>query len=158
MYSLNLILAILDRLPPLLRQTRLVAYLEAILSPLSDMADNLPDQARSLFRQARWNGQRAIMEAALREVSGESGLEVETVTLQIPRLRIWFITENQPPLYIYTVAEAQPPLYIYTVAELAGASDFLVHLPTGSTADTDLIRQWVNRLKLAGKRYEIDYI
>ncbi len=146
MYSFDLVALVLDMLPLKLRgAVRLLALIEAMAAPLKPTIDGMPAYATAMLRQARWNGQRAIMEAAVNEVFPQGGglILIETVSIAIARPATYFLHE------------AQPPLHIYAVAELLSYVDFQVLVPTGTVVDFDAITQFINRLKIAGKRFEV---
>lgn len=158
MYSLSIIALIIELLPLRMHGAfRLVAMIEALCAPLKATVDGLPLEAATMLRQARWNGQRAIMQAAINEVfpDGLGLILVETSTVALARFVIWHDAEGQPPQYIWFDSEGEPPRYVYTMAELSLNVDFTVKVPTGAAVDFDALRRFVLRLKLAGKRFEI---
>lgn len=144
---------------PLHSATKLLAFIEAAAAPLKPTIDGFQNYAETMVRQARWNSQRAIIESALNEAfpNGGGGIQVETVNQAIQRNRIWFLTEGQQPRFIYFLAAGQPPIYAYSVAELLSFVDFHVKVPTGSLTDFDALRRFVNRFRIAGKRFDIIY-
>ena len=158
MYSFDLIALIIATVPlPLASAVQLIALIEAMAAPLATIISGFPAYAASMARQARWNGQRAILEQALNETFPAGGglILVETVSVTLQRTHSFFLSELQQNLFVYNAAEAQPPLYLYTMAELLGQYDFQVKVPTGSVVDFDSIRRFVDRFKIAGKRFEV---
>jgi len=71
---------------------------------------------------------------------------------------IYNIVENRPPVFIYNRAEAQPPVYMRNRAESVSSLDFIVYVPLGilNPQNEQQIRAWVNRYRLAGKRFSIE--
>lgn len=77
--------------------------------------------------------------------------------LAYPFLYMW--EENQPPTYSYMDTEVPPnvPLNLYLNEEYDQGYDFIVWVPTGLLFDIEKMKALINKYKLAGKRYIIQY-
>lgn len=158
MYGLDILTWALQVTPPVLRKaTRLMAMIRVALVTLAVDGAALGPYASQMKREARYTGQRFVMEAALNEMLPIAGglITVETVIGQIPQGYIYLAVELEAPLFIYEATEGLAGPFIYEAVEGLTNHDFEVNVPVASGLASTQVEVLVNRLKLAGKRYTI---
>lgn len=160
MYALDIVTWAIQLTPPVLRKAvRFVAMCRSALATLAIDGPALGGYANQIRREARYTGQRLVMETALNEMlPAASGLiTVETVVGLIAQDYIYNAVELEAPLFIYEASEGVPNPFIYEASEGLATHDFEVNVPLASGIASTQVQVLVNRLKLAGKRYSIQY-
>lgn len=158
MYGLDILTWALQVAPPVLRKaTRLMAMIRAALATLAADGAALGPYATRMKKEAKYTGQRLVMEAALNEMLPIAGglITVETVSGQIPQEYLYEAVELEAPLFIYEATEGLAGPFIYEAVEGLTNHDFEVNVPVASGLASTQVEVLVNRLKLAGKRYTI---
>jgi len=152
--------------PPLLRKSRQLAWIKALLQPVDTLKDNLNDYVLDVAFRARLNSQVLMLEYGLNELYDNSlrRIYITTSTGFYQREKYTYFTqEGQPDVFLRNTSEAPiaSETYIYSTQEqfdlIADTTFFTVHVPTGLTSVEDRIKSTINKYKLAGKTYTINY-
>ncbi len=144
---------VIKELPPDLRQSKSIAYLLALTSPIKTLYDQWLQKRDFDWYRLNHNGQRCKLRKVLND-----NLD--------PSLRRIYIDDGTafPREYIYTIAENKPKFlgtfYIKSENEYQNTGvDFIVYVPQG-IIDTAIyqLKYLLKYYKLAGKRYMIQPI
>lgn len=127
------------------------------IKPIRDLETELLTARIGIFTKAKQNSQQAPLSKMLSDLTGRS-VVVSTSASTNLGLTIYKRQEQQPPLYIYKRSETSDPVYSYLRSETVRPIDFVVSVSGNfDEAKTNLIKSIVNRVKLAGKKYRIDF-
>lgn len=141
MYALDFNKLLQWQLPAALRQARLVTWLLALTKPLESLHGRFLATEAATRRDIRATGQVRNMTWWLNELFDPVLREIYIEELPMAATR-----------YVYLESENQPQ---YLPFFLQGRFlDFRVHIPN-DIANTEPLRAFVNRHKLAGKTYDV---
>lgn len=143
-------------LPSLLAKPKMLAWLFSLASPLQVIYNDFIAFREQVKYDLTINSQVNRLEKALRDKFADPGIFIEHPSDNLARTYIYTQAEQQPGIYLFTNAEAQP-LYIHT-QEYDEEFDFIVKVPAGTMDKGDEIYDFVDRYRLAGKRFKIEQI
>jgi hypothetical protein len=159
MYSFNVSMWVFQCLPPPLRGAALLpSLLDAATATLQRDGSALGPYAYRLLREARYTGQRMVIEAALNELLPDAagGITVETLEPN-EQVYIYSALEAETAPSVYLAIEAQPAHVVYYMIEGLASAHFDVRVPLAGGYAQTLIQTYINRLRQAGKTYKITY-
>jgi hypothetical protein len=134
-----------------------IDFLEWISKPIRDIELSLIEARVALFKVARQNSQQISLAKLLADLTGRSFVITTNPSTNLP-LTIYKRNEGQPPLYIRMRSETSDPIYIRKRLETVRDVDFTVSVSgLADDAITRIIISVVNRVKLGGKKYKIEY-
>lgn len=159
MYSFDVFAWVLQLLPPPFRGAALLPnILRAATTTLQRDGGDLGGYAEALLREARYTGQRLVLEAALNELLADAagGITVETM---IPNVQVYIYNaiEGEAAPVVYQAIEGEPAPVVYYMAEGLASVHFEVRVPLASGYPETLVKTYVNRLRQAGKTYTITF-
>lgn len=131
-------------------------FLAALVKPLQTASDSLDDFETEYRKRARFNGQKIILQEALNDIFGVTGIYIEHN--QDIGENLYFYEEAElSPVYFYEESE-NDPVYFFEPSEVTMDYDFTVFIPTGiHTAELERrVRAEVNLYKIAGTTFNID--
>lgn len=144
--------------PPVHRTIEVVSSLKANFKPL--------DQIKVLFEQffgdveyeLTWNGQVCMLEHLLNKEFDplNEGIYIADA-INIDKLHIFNDLEDNEPTFVSNKSESSNPTYIHNKAEVS-EYHFIVNIPASVTFNTDQVQFYVNKYKLAGKRWKIEIV
>jgi hypothetical protein len=160
-WYVNLYAFALDLVPPDLRQSRLLAFLNALLAPLQEVNQRFIDLVGVLFYKTSFNGQVIYLEHLINDAYDNEQrrcyIDDPSGILQQP-LYVYHKYEGQIDPVIYTKAEngTQPIIYGETEDDLL--PDFIVYMPADAytSLNEPNLRAIINQYRIAGKRYTIE--
>lgn len=159
-YNINFASLARALLPSVMRTAvKMASILRAIVKPLQTLNNRFNLLRTQTDYQVLFDSRVIYMEKLLNDFFDTSlrRIYIGDGSL-IPRPEfIYNVVENRPPVFIYNEAEAQPPVYLRNRAESISAIDFIVYVPLAilTPENAQQIRAWVNRYRLAGKRFSI---
>lgn len=160
MYNYDVVTWVLQCLPPPLRGVALLPnLLKAATATLQRDGSALGPYSEKLLREARYTGQRLVMEAALNELlpDASGGVTVETSEPN-SQVYIFEAVELEAAPVVYEAVEAEPAPVVYYMAEGLASVHFVVSVPLASGYAETHIQTFVNRLRQAGKTFTITFI
>lgn len=142
MYGINWSTFVVERVPSPLRKSKLLAFLHALLVPVKTLHSMFLIFRQTIERDVRITGQVRIMEYWLNELFDSSSRRfiIQDYTNVQPVL-IWGDSFNNP-LYLPTFLSSS-------------AYDFQVIAPCALKGQKAQIKAFLDRYKLAGKRYKL---
>jgi hypothetical protein len=142
-YTLDFVVFVTQRLPQVLRQTRMIVWLLSLLAPIKWLYNQFKMASQAFLQQAQITPQRRILRGALNNQFD-------------PLLRRIEINDGgtSPNLYIFNELEKKPVYLPQFIQGTAGAS-FTVVIPASLSGQIALIRQFVNRYKLPVLQFTI---
>jgi hypothetical protein len=160
MYNLDIDSLVFKRTPPDLRLPKYVAWMQNMLSPMQTVNADFVSTMNGLKEELSINGQTMILEWALNQKwpAAGGGILIDNTPDHKPRYYIFGEDENQGFLgYVRSEDEGFPPLiYLYGEEEYEVENDFTVKVPASLDFDTDEMKAFINKYKLADKRYKIE--
>lgn len=146
-----------DLVPPLLRTPRLLAFLDALLTPLAELNAVLVAYAQTSRRQLAYNCQTLAFEGLLNDAfdprlrririaNTDAGFQPDFYNL---------VREAQPANYVRRRAEQAAPVFLRRYAEYFGLAGFIVLVPTSIVpTNPALATIWKTRLEATITRYK----
>lgn len=157
-YSLNILQLIGRLIPAHLRTASMWAWMYALAYPLEYLYDLLIAFVSKTNLEASITGQVIYLEHILNHVFDAVNERIYISDGDgLGETYHYFESEEVEGVYLYNEAESDPsPTYYYNQAENnASDTDFIVNVPSVLVYDSVLMNYYINRYRLAGKRYEI---
>ncbi|KAF0203152.1 MAG: hypothetical protein FD170_1424 [Bacteroidetes bacterium] len=159
MFNINFDKLIDDLLPWFLSKPVMLAWLQALLSPVSSLYDSFLSLRDVKLYEARYNGQVAELEYVLNDFYYSDGtlrrIYIDD-NIEAGEIYLYNVAENEEETYIYNVEETtEPETYIFNSSESAGGSDFIVFVPDTLVYDSDYLTSLVKKYKIAGPAFTI---
>lgn len=160
MYSLDIDNLVIKRTPPDLRLPKYVAWMQNMLCPMQMVNDDFVSTVDRLKEELSINGQTMVLEWALNNKwpDAAGGIQIDNTPDHKPRYYVWAKSENQGFLaFVRSKDEGYPaPAYLYGKDEYSVENDFTVRVPATLDFDEDEMKAFINKYKLADKRYKIE--
>jgi hypothetical protein len=146
--------------PPLLRRPLHRAWLKALFAPLKDVNDQLLTEVDNALYLSRITGQTISLQGYLNDQFDNNLRRIQIIHLEQSDNYDYFDAEGQTPDYDYYDSESQPDEYMYFDGEQTSAfsEDFKVIVPLSLQPIDSQLRGSINKYKVAGVTYEIEYI
>jgi hypothetical protein len=146
-------------IPPFLKGENLVLLLKASTKPIQDNITWFYDFYDKKKYELRFNGQIIYLEDLL---NNEFDPVLRRIYIddgdQSPTVYIFNVSENNESLYLFNNSEDGDPTYIYNGVVGSQPTDFVVFVPTGLVYNENLMKFYLNKYKIASKRYKIEEI
>lgn len=162
MYNFGLKNTIKRLLHPLYRKGKNIAWLFRVFSYLGKLKNLFTNYRDRKNYELQFNAQTMSIEARLNEFYNVpfGTIYIETVSVEEDAVYIFWLSENQNPTFISWLSESAPVTYIRWLSEYLTASaqyEFVIWFPQGFTIDAAVLTSLVNKYKMAGKRFVIQY-
>ncbi|PKP46818.1 MAG: hypothetical protein CVT94_13470 [Bacteroidetes bacterium HGW-Bacteroidetes-11] len=161
MFNINFHTLIDDLLPWFLTKPVMLAWLQALLSPVVSLYDSFLSLRDVKLYEARYNGQVAELEYVLNDfyyADGTTSLIYIEDNTESGEIYLYNISENEEETYIYNLDETtEPEVFIFNSSEAAGTSDFTIFVPGTLVYDTDYLSSLVRKYKIAGPTFTIQH-
>lgn len=175
-YVVNIIQVIHRTLIYELRNLTNLRLFYALTRPLNAVSVAFEDFTRQRKRQAKYNGQKMVMERMLNlyyfgqdkwataaDPTASGGIYIEQTSGNVPESFSWNEGETIPTggeSFSWTEADTIPTggeSFSWTEAELVNLNyDFIVKIPSSFVYNESEVRSLVDRYKLGGKNYSIE--
>lgn len=143
--------------PPVHRTIEVVSSIKANFSPLSQLKDSFDSFFDRIEYEMTWNGQVCMLEQLLNlEFDPNFGIKI-TDAENIDKKFLFNKAELNESTYLSNETESADPTYIYNKSEVA-EYHFIVQVPSTVTFNEDLLKFFVNKYRLAGKRWKIEIV
>lgn len=152
---------ITNNIPIRYRKKKHVAWLVALMKPSHNLWNTFKAFRNSVRTQIQFNSQTLSLQTWLRTTFINGSITIVNDFSNISPTFAYWLYENQLPTYTYYLAEEEDLPTIYTLEEESNSTlyyDFIVEVPTALQSREDEIRAQLNRMKLASKRYKIEWI
>lgn len=159
-YTLKWLKQLIDQLPTSLRRPKLINWLWALLVPLRWLGDRLIEFRDLIRDEISRNGQEISLEKILNDrfdtVQRRIYIDDEQVT--VPQA-LWLIVEAQQEPFVWLISEIPTgsALDLKTISEHGKLGVFIIYIPTGMAFDMAALAALVNKYKLAGLQWKIEY-
>jgi hypothetical protein len=152
----NLLISALT--PPVHRSIEVIAAIRSKYAPLEQLKDQFNLFQERIDYEMTWNGQVCMLEHLLNlEFDPINNGIFITDGVPLDKKYLFNEAESNEPTYIHNDSEPIEPTYIYNDSEVANYH-FIVNVPLSVTFDENLLKFFVNKYRLAGKRWKIDII
>jgi len=156
MYNIDLNRAVRQYLPVRKKQPVMLALVYSLIYPVIEIYDRFLIFRETILFKARYNSQIMYIEHLLNSYFNEGGTDIYIQDgVIIDEFHLFKTVEPNDPIYIYKVSEGGTDLYLYNDVEYDSVLDFTVNVPSSIVYDTNLMKAWINRYKMAGKKYQI---
>lgn len=144
--------------PPVHRTIEVVSSIKANFKPLEQLKDTYEQFYSDIEYELTWNGQVCMLEHLLNEKfdSINSGIFI-TDAVNIDKLHIFNLAENNEITIVSNESEPTAPTYIHNKSEVS-EYHFIVNIPSSVTFNEEQLKYYVNKYKLAGKRWKIEIV
>jgi hypothetical protein len=143
------------QIPEILRQTRLLAFVRALLSALQVVQATLEGFIFNKRYELRFNGQVIYLEHRLNDGFDNDLRRIYIGDAEPNNVQPTIVTnryEGQPTLIVTNITELQDTSVFYNTSELQSPFDFIVFVPTGVlTGQENSLRALVDFYRIGGK-------
>lgn len=146
-----------EMLPPLLRSDVLLALLQSVLRPLTDLLEEFARYRESVHIRLNTTGQSYSLSGALTAKYRLPEGVIYITDTGDTRLYLYFLRERRAPWTLYREREEGETAYLRGEGEGKYSPDFIVHLPAFLRDEEEEIRRFIARYKPAGRIYELAY-
>jgi len=167
MFSFNFINAIKLLVPPRIRSTKLLLWVQAFIQVIDDLFTSVKSFRSDELFMLQHNSQVMYLEHILNDRFNPYFTDPPQASLDGDEIYIddgddknatiiYNKSESRTPPYIYNKSESgYDPVYIYNKGELSPLVGFIIWVPDTFTYDENEMKALVNKLKLAGSQYRI---
>lgn len=173
-YLVNIIQVIHRNIIYELRNLVNVRQFYAFLQPLNIVSTQFDDFTRQRKRQAKYNGQKMVMERMLNlyyfgqekwataaDPTASGGFYIEQTSGNVDKMFVFKKTEGSTSDWVFKKSETLPGgasrSFIFKKSELTNlVYDFIVKIPSTFTYNESEVRGLIDRYKPAGKNYAIE--
>lgn len=142
-------------LPPRLRGLRHVAWVRALVAPLSSLYQRFLVDRTRLLKEASYNSQTKLFEFILNESFDPLQQRIRISTNRQGRRQGAYLQAEGPKLDAYLQSEGAKTLA--TQGTELGGADFTVSAPLSVQASEGQFRGLIEKYRLGGKVYQINY-
>ncbi len=153
--------AIKRLLPTFLRGNVHVGWLTALMVRCRAIYQEFHDNQVLWDIKRNYNSQTASLEAYLRYYFSDVNIFVLNLSNSGSIVYTTFLAENQSKPIVYFLSESEPPTFVRFLFEYDNSNlvyDFIVRFPVSFAGQADLIRYLVDFMKLAGKRWKLEFV
>jgi hypothetical protein len=145
--------------PHFLWKPKQTAWLTVLLFPLVWLYEQFLIYQLDKLKEATINSQVIRLTQALRERYNNQGIIIIHFSDYINQAFLYLQLEGTFSEFDYLAAEGHTPVdYDFQQLEYNDQFDFIVRIPAAIAAQTDLITAFVNKYKLASKRFKVETI
>jgi len=151
----------IDLIPTPLRHSNYMIWLWVLLTPLRWLGNLLISIRDAIREEISRNGQEISLEKTLNDrfdpILRRIYIDDDQVT---DPQALWLIDEAQTNPDVWLISEIPPgvDLSLKTIDEHGQLGIFIVYLPTALVFDLSAMRAILNKYKLAGLQYKIQYV
>jgi hypothetical protein len=147
-------------LPSILRRPNMLAWLQALLSPLLSLYAQFLQHVATSATELSYNGQTMMLEKALNDRfdAGLRRIKIINADTQIEPVYFNYVSEQQPLQTGYFVAENGPGLYLSHWIDYISQVGFTVQVPRSLAPQEAALQARIKQLKLSLIRHSIIYI
>lgn len=146
-------------LPPFLRGINLLSLLTAAIKPIVQTQQSFYQFYEDKKYELTFNGQVIYLEhllndqfdSVLRRIYIEDGDQTTNIYL-------FNNSENNEAEYVFNKSENKEDLYLFNTSVTYTDLDFIVFIPIGLVYNENLMKFYINKYRLAGKRFQIQEI
>jgi hypothetical protein len=159
-YRIDFVKLTQQLLPTFLRQTRIIALLRAMITPVIDIHDNFVTFRDSCVKKL---GNATISVIALEKLLNDE-FQYENNEIYITDFEgnrdiyLFNVSEVQSSNFAYNLSEAEDALYLFNTGEQSREFDFVINIPNEINNSTFLyqIATIANFYKMPGKGFKIE--
>lgn len=159
-FIVNFLGQMIDQLPISMRQPRHYNWLWALLKPFRWLYDQFVVFRGIIRDEISRNGQEISLEKILNDRYDPTlkRIYIDDYQATTP-VAIWLISELQPITALWLISEIPPgtALELKTIEEHGSLGIFIVYIPIGLVFDLVILSGLINRYKLAGLQWKIEY-
>jgi hypothetical protein len=147
-------------LPSILRRPKMMAWLQALLSPVLITYAYFVQHVKASSTELSYNGQTMLLEKALNDRFDPGLRRIKIINSDTDLEPVYFnyASEQQPMPVMYFAREGRPLLYLNRAAEYANQVGFTVQVPRSLLPQEAALQARIKQLKLALIRHTIIYI
>ncbi len=155
MININFITFIEQLTPPVHRRIEVISFIKAAFAPLTQLKSFFFSFFNTVECNLTWNGQVCMLEHLLNNEFDEVDRTIYITDAQnISSSFLFNDAENNEDSHIFNESEGADPYYVYNATEVS-QYHFVVNIPAAVTYNEDQLKFYVNKYKLAGKRWKI---
>lgn len=170
MFDFNFELQIIRLLPPFLRKTKMIAWLMAMLLPLTQLygvfigyrketlrALSITPSTYSLewYLNFKFTGHQPVYTNYSLDYTG-GGIWIENNDNSEPLNYVYDANSNNQTMIVYDAADGAQT-YLYDYEDYLNNDSFIVHVPAVAGVDENYLRAVLNKYKIAGNGYSVSY-
>lgn len=141
--------------PPVQRTVEVIAGIKAKFTPLETVKADFYAFFNKIEYEMIWNGQVCMLEELLNLEFDEIDKSIFISNANnIEKQFVFNTAEANEPTYVFNTIEVADPLYLRNDIESA-QYHFIVNIPAAVTFNEAQLKFFVNKYKLAGKRWKI---
>lgn len=135
-------------------------FLSSCVEPLQTKTDELSTFETQIRKEARWNGQKMILQAALNDIFGIVIAPFIIIEMnQSIATNTWFFQPSELIAVYFSQPTENDPVYLNQSSELSSSDyDFTVYIPVGIyTAEVERrVRALTTLYKIVGPSFNIE--
>lgn len=149
-----------DLLPVKYRKPRIIAWLKALCVRPRLIFEEFQSFVAATNECIAYNSQTASLEAFLRFKFSEPLITIVNDFSDVEPVFTYWLREDQVFHTVYWLSEqdSEPVYWLSEYNDVDLNWDFIVEAPTYISALESLLKAYINKLKLVGKRYKIEYV
>jgi hypothetical protein len=147
-------------LPSLLRRPKMLAWLQALLSPLLVTYAHFVQHVKASSTELSYNGQTMLLEKALNDRFDPAFRRIRIINSDTVLQPVYFnyASELQPMPVAYYASEGRPLLYLSRASEYANQLGFTVQVPRALAPQEAALQARIKQLKLSLIRHSLIYV
>jgi hypothetical protein len=147
-------------LPHKLRKVRLMKLLGVVMVSFNRLQNDFSAYKKEVLYKLSVNGQTIQIEWFLNDAFDSIQRRIQILHKKSTNKYLYNKEEGQIRLYVYNKGETHSPVFLRTKGENTGSgltTNFLVQAPSELQLENGKLKANIDRHKLAGKNYIIDY-
>lgn len=161
MYSFDIEKFIHRLLPPFLRTALQKAWIRVLLKPVEYLLTQLQAYRVEKLNELSYNGQTIQLERYLNDIFDSVQRRIQVKHYADSPDFDYLLSENGSALdYDYLISESTNTGFLYFIGENSAplGVDFIVLFPSSISTLSEAIKARVDKYRVAGKQYQINYI
>jgi len=147
-------------LPPYKRVKNVIDLSLSLIKPIKTLYTSYSNYRITVLYQTAFSAQVIYLEKLLNDKYNSSGEFPDIYIEDADNIEQVYLTNTEEEvegLYITNTEEKTglPEIYLFNRREYEDDYDFIIKMPTGLECDNNEVRAFVNKFKLAGKRFNI---
>lgn len=146
-------------LPSILRRPKMMAWLQALLSPVLITYAQFVQHVKASSTELSYNGQTMLLEKALNDRFDPAFRRIKIINSDTELQPVYFnyARENQPMPVMYEASEGRPGLFLSRAVEYSNQVGFTVRVPRSLLPQEAALQARIKQLKLATIRHTLIY-
>lgn len=159
MITIDLILLVHDLLAPQLRGPNMLAFLNAALKPARTQLSAFYAFFDAVEYELTFTGQVIYLEHVLNNEFDPTLRRIYiTDSDQLNDTYLFNVVEGNETTYAFNASESADPLYLTNQSETVAQADFAVNVPIGLVYDLPSMLFYINKYRIAPKRFIINEV